>query len=147
MSVIYGEKKRNLKKKLGYLIIGLAIITSAYYATKPDPAEVVATESEKILGALELLGIEYEEAVENGKTVKETEYEGAKKIMNRITELFTQMKPYATQLNPKLTEDIEKDLNRLKSMINEKSSPKDVNQLIEQTSKNIKNLKSNTPGQ
>ena len=142
-SIIYGEKKGRKRKKLGYLVAGLAvvaIIVSAYYITRPQPEEVIARDSGELLGALELLSIEYGEAVENGRVVKESEYEGAREVMDRIMDLFGQMKPYAMLVDPEPVESIERDLERLESMVHEKSPPGDVDGLIEQISGNIRKL-------
>ncbi len=143
MGTIYGERKDERRKKLAYLAAGLIIIIaliSAYYVMKPEPEEIITKNSEKMLGALELLSIEYEEAVENGKVVKESEYEGAKNVMNMIMDIFTQMKPYAMQVKPDLVESIERDIAVLNSMIYEKSSQDEVNQLIEKISRNLRRL-------
>lgn len=143
-SIIYGEKKRDRRKKLIYLAAGLAalgIIASAYYL-RPQPEEEIARYSGDMLGALELLSIEYGEAVENGEVVKESEYEGAKEIVDRVIDQFRRMKPYAMKVNPELTLNMEGDLNKLRSMVYEKSSREDVNRLIEQITRDVKDLQS-----
>lgn len=143
MSIIYGEKKGGRRRKLAYIILGLAIaavIASIYYATRPQPEEVIAERSGDLLGALELLSIEYGEAVQNGEVVKESEYKGAREVMDRAMELFREMKPYAMKIDPKLAEEIEKDMERLKEMVHKKSSPEDIAGLTEQISQDIKSF-------
>lgn len=144
MATIYGEKKGGRRKKLVIFMVGLAVgavFLSAYYKTKPEPEEVVVRHSDDILGALEILSIEYSEALENGNVIRESEYEGAKLILGRVIELFEKMKPYAIRIHPELAEDIERDLGKLSFMINETSPIEDVDPLIEKISEDIKRLK------
>lgn len=144
-SIIYGEKKSERKKKLliiAAVFVVFALVLIAYYTTRPEPEEAVARYTQDMLGALEILKIEYSEAVENGVVVKKSEYEGARVIMERVMKQFADMKPYAIQIDSKRTEEFERDLDLLKSMVDERSPPKDIDRLIDKISSGLREFPS-----
>jgi hypothetical protein len=142
-SIIYGEKKGERRRKLAYavsLFLVFAVILSAYSLTRPGPEEVVSRHTGEILGMLEVLGIEYGEAVEAGTVERESEYEASKRIIDRVHDRYAKMRPFAREMNPGLAEEIETKLERLRAGIYGTSPPEEVLSLIEEISQDLREL-------
>ncbi len=145
MSVIYGEKKKDRRKLLRYLAVILvvaALIAAGYYFLKPNPREVIKKNSQEILGYLDLLAIEYSEAVENGRVVQEEEYGASLEILEKAITSFEAMRQYAEEINPDAAERAGALIKELENKINDKASPDEVASLIDDLGKVITEISS-----
>jgi hypothetical protein len=106
-------------------------------STAPEPAleDAVATLQREVRGAtdaLELVTIEYEQAVVNGAVTAETEYDAARADADRAREIFTSHREELALLSPDEVAAAETALQQLGEQIEALADPDEVTATAEE---------------
>ena len=122
------------------LLLGLAI-GFALGREDPDAAEGVRLVQQELTGAaagLEVAGIEYEEAVEDGAVVNETEYDGALDALASSRERFEGVGDALATLSPERAESIATAFDDAEVAMEEPVAEEEVQALLDELSELLK---------
>jgi hypothetical protein len=111
--------------------------------TEPDPVDAMRKVRSRLTmaaSALEVVAIEYSEAVEAGEVVAETEYEGARSAAARARDLFDEVREPLTTLAPQTTADLASRLEDLIEAIDDTASEAKVAELVDATASTLENF-------
>jgi hypothetical protein len=119
------------------LAIGFGVGFATGRSTAPEPTfedAVAALQSEirAATDALELVTIEYEQAVANGAVTAESEYDAARADAARAQEIFTSHREELTLLSPDETAATEATLQALAEQIEAVADPNEVTATAEE---------------
>jgi hypothetical protein len=119
------------------LAIGFGVGFATGRSTAPEPTfedAVAALQSEirAATDALELVTIEYEQAVANGAVTAESEYDAARADAARAEEIFTSYREELTLLSPDETAATEAALQALAEQIEALADPSEVTATAEE---------------
>jgi len=87
----------------------------------------------EVTDALELVAIEYPQAVQAGEVVAETEYAAAKADLERAQQVFARERPELDVLMPAEAARAERELEELGELIGARASPDEVAQKAQET--------------
>jgi hypothetical protein len=108
--------------------------------SEPDPIEAVRSIQSSLAGvsgALEVVEIEYAEAVEDGETVAQSEYEGARAAAIRARSLFAEVRRPLQVLAPAAVSQIDTNLEALVGAIDSTADEAEVAEMVATTSELI----------
>jgi hypothetical protein len=108
--------------------------------SEPDPVEAVRSLRSTLAGvggALEVVDIEYSEAVDEGEVVAESEYRGARAAAVRARSLFTEVRQPLALLAPDPTSRIQDNLDALVRAIDSTADEEEVAEIAATTSELI----------
>lgn len=124
---------------LGLLIgIGIGFLLGQ---EDPDAAEGVRLVQQELTAAaagLEVAGIEYSEAVENGEVTNDTEYQGSLDALESSRNRFEEVSEALASLAPDLADSIKAGYDRAESAMEDKSHAGEVAQLLGDLSELLK---------
>ena len=103
----------------------------------PEPVEAVReirTTLTEASSVLEIVEIEYEEALEDGSGDGNAEYEGARDALERSRSLWAEARPSVDLLAPQEAEEIDSLYEELGDAVADEALPEQVNELIAELS-------------
>ena len=112
-------------------------------ASEPDPVEAVRSIRSSLSGvngALEVVAIEYAEAVDGNEVVAEAEYEGARSAAERARSLFGEIRAPLELLAPDSTEEIDAGLDDLVEAVDSNADEDDVTAMARATAELLANF-------
>jgi hypothetical protein len=119
------------------LVVGIGI-GFLLGGSEPDPEVAVqemASELNRTSGTLEVVSIEYSEAVEDGEVVSEPEYEGARAAAIRARSSYDSVREPLALLVPGAVAELDAAFDDLIAAIDEIAPEEDVTQAAEDTSR------------
>jgi hypothetical protein len=118
------------------LLLGIGI-GFALGQEEPDPAEGVRLVQQELAAAaagLEVAGIEYTEAVQDGEVVSDPEYQGSLDAIGNSRTRFESVEAALATLAPELAEQIADGYEEAESAMEERAPDEDVQALLEELS-------------
>lgn len=103
----------------------------------PDPLEaarVVQTELDRAASTLEVVGIEYDESVDAGEVVSDSEYRGAQDALESSRRRFDDVRPALDVLAPDRADSIDDAYVAVESSIEARADPARVTEEIDSLS-------------
>jgi hypothetical protein len=118
------------------LLLGIGI-GFALGQEEPDPAEGVRLIQQELAAAaagLEVAGIEYTEAVQDGEVVSDPEYQGSLDAIGNSRTRFESVEAALATLAPELAEQIADGYEEAESAMEDRAPDEDVQALLEELS-------------
>jgi hypothetical protein len=118
------------------LLLGIGI-GFALGQEEPDPAEGVRLVQQELAAAaagLEVAGIEYTEAVDDGEVVSDPEYQGSLDAIGNSRTRFESVEAALATLAPELAEQIADGYEEAESAMEDRAPDEDVQALLEELS-------------
>lgn len=129
---IYRPPKRRWPALVALLVLGVALGLGAgllIASRAPDPAEAVAPAKRALSQAavvLDVLEVEYSEAVSGGSVQSRSEYEGSLSALERSRDAFEEARPALEALAPQRAADIDDAYERLRELMEDEADPAEV---------------------
>lgn len=111
------------------LLIGSGVGWLIASAGDPDPTEAIRSiraSLSEVAGALEVVEIEYGEAVEDGEVVTRPEYDGARAAALRARSLWEEVSVSMELLAPQQTSEVASEFDRLMAAIDSTADEAEV---------------------
>jgi hypothetical protein len=144
---LYREARRR-RLWLPVAVAGLAVLalvagvvigrSTAPERSLRDAVENVQENARTASDALELVTIEYREAVANGEIAAETEYEAAQDGIERAHEAFEGIRDELAVLDPGETRRADEALEELERLVARRASPDDVDRVAAEAARSIR---------
>lgn len=118
------------------LVVGVAGGWLIAARSEPDIREAASSiraSLDRTAGSVEIVGIEYREAVRDGEVVARAEYEGARDAALRARSLFAEVREALAVLAPEAAAEIAGDLNDLVEAIESTADEGDVAEIVSST--------------
>jgi hypothetical protein len=112
------------------LVTGLSLGSSDF-----DPQEAgreIKTVLVSAAGSLEVAGVEYEESVDDGEVIRETEYEGALGALNRSRARYDEVRSVLTSLFPSQVEPIDELYIKIEGLMQSREDAARVTAALEE---------------
>jgi hypothetical protein len=125
------------------LVVGGLVGWAMGNAREPDPIEAVRSIRSSlsgVSGALEVVAIEYAEAVDGDEVVAEAEYEGARAAAERARSLFGEIRAPLELLVPDSTDEIDASLDGLVDAVDSTADEDDVTAIARATAELLANF-------
>ena len=134
---IYRPERPRRRPRLSVLLLGLvvgaAIVGLLVRDGDPSPEErnaAVRTALIEASGLLEIVEIEYAEAVENGRVVAETELEGAEDALSRSGARYRSVRTELVALNLDVVAEIDAGYAAMEAAVGERTEAERLSDLI-----------------
>jgi hypothetical protein len=138
---IYHPRQRRWPLVLAAALLGGAVGFGLGWAVRGEPAvdpvaaiREVRTGLASVTGTLEIVEIEYAEAVEDGQVVSEPEYGGARDALARARGRYRGLAPALRSMDPEAADEAELLFQELEGQVEDRASPEDVAATIAQLS-------------
>jgi hypothetical protein len=118
------------------LVVGVAGGWLIAARSEPDTTEAarsIRSSLDRAAGSLEIVGIEYREAVRGREVVARAEYEGARDAALRARSLFAEIRQPLAVLDAEAAAEITADLNGLVEAVESTAEENDVAQMASST--------------
>ncbi|MCE4613420.1 MAG: hypothetical protein F7C07_06280 [Desulfurococcales archaeon] len=137
--VPYKERKRRQKIILSLLIVValLAITAIMILGSRGEEPVGVGPKLKDLKSALDLLTIEYTEAVSDGRVVLGSEYEVSKNLTERAIRLYQEIRNELDSVSPELSERLWKTLQELRNAVYNRENPEIVDRLVKEAISSI----------
>ena len=135
---IYKPPKARWPLALFAALVGLLIGIGVGFVLgreDPDPAEgtrLVRQELTAAAAGLEVAGIEYEEAVDDGEVVNDTEYQGSLAALESSRDRFESVRDALATLAPEHADEIEAAYDAAATAMEAPEPPDEVQQLLDE---------------
>jgi hypothetical protein len=119
----------------GLVVGGIAgwLIAARSEADTTEAARAIRSSLDRTAGSVEIVGIEYREAVRDGEVVARAEYDGARDAALRARSLFADVRQPLAVLAPGAAAQIAEDLNGLIEAIESTADEDDVAEIVSST--------------
>lgn len=135
---IYRRPKPRWPALLGALVLGLVVgfgVGLTLGRQEPDPADAVQEVKSSLSRAastLEIVEIEYEESVEDGRVVSDAEYSGAQDALARSRSSYEEVQGALAALDSQRTMAIDSAYDDLESMVAERAEASEVEAAVDE---------------
>jgi len=135
---IYRPPKPRWRVAVGAGLAGLLVGAVAGFAAgdkEPDPLEgarALQVDLTRAAGPLEVVAIEYEEAVPAGEVVAEAEYQGGLAALRSSRGRFEEVREALSVFDPARTDEIAAGYDELQRLMESHADPEDVRALTEE---------------
>ena len=120
---------------IGFLLgIGLGFLLAS---EDPDPAEGVRLVRQELTAAaagLEVAGIEYTEAVDDGEILSDAEYQGSLDALDSSRDRFESVEDALATLAPELADEVASGFDETEAAMEERASSEEVQSLLDDLS-------------
>lgn len=119
---------------IGGLVVGMAV-GLGLGGSDPDPQEAgreIETALVSAAGSLEVAGVEYEESVQDGEVVKQTEYEGALGALESSRTRFREVRSVLVSLFPSQVEPINDLYAEIEQLMRSRTDAEEVSAALQE---------------